>query len=106
MNCTDTTANTDTHNIKAWYYYQLDGQVTEAQPVDVNGDNLQEITDDLISFFNESEETAEKFTVYSEHLKDGYAQVKLAGEFYEEDGEGGYTDETINVMVIIEANEK
>ena len=101
-----TTANTDTHNIKAWYFYQLDGQVTEAQPVDVNGDNLQEITVDLISFFNESEETAETFTVYSERLDDGYTQVKLAGEFYEDDGEGGYTDETINVMVIIEANEK
>ena len=97
---------TTDHNINAWYFCQLDGQVTEAQPVDVNGDNLQEITLDLISFFNEAEETAEKFTVYSEHLEDGYAQVKLAGEFYEEDGEGGYTDETINVMVIIEANEK
>ena len=99
-------ANTDTHNIKAWYFYQLDGQAAEAQPVDVNGDNLQEITNDLISFFNESEETAEKFTVHSERMEEGYAQVKLVGEFYEEDGEGGYTDETINVMVIIEANEK
>ena len=94
------------HTINAWYYFQTDGQVTEAQPVDVNGDNLQEITADLISFFNESEETAETFTVYSEHLDDGYAQVKLVGEFYEEDGEGGYTDETINVTVVIEANEK
>ena len=103
MNCT---ANTDTHNIKAWYFYQLDGQVTESQPVDVNGDNLREITADLISFFNESEETAEKFTVYSECLEDGYAQVKLFGEFYEGDGEDGYTDETINVFVVIEANEK
>ena len=101
-----TTANTDTHNIKAWYYFQTDGQVTEAQPVDVNGDNLQEITDDLISFFNESEETAEQFTLYSEQLEEGYAQVKLFGEFYEGDGEGGYTDETIYVTVVIEANEK
>ena len=97
---------TDNHTINAWYYFQTDGQVTEAQPVDVNGDNLREITLDLIEFFDESEETAEKFTVYSEQLEDGYAQVKLAGEFYEGDGEGGYTDETINVMVVIEANEK
>ena len=97
---------TKSHTINAWYYYQTDGKVTNAQPVDVNGDNLQEITDDLISFFNESEETAEKFTVYSEHLDDGYAQVKLAGKFYKDDREGGYTDETIYVTVIIEANEK
>lgn len=97
---------TDNYNIKAWYYFQTDGQVTEAQPVDVNGDNLREITLDLITFFDESEETAETFTQYSEHLEDGYAQAKLAGEFYEGDGEGGYTDETINVMVVIEANEK
>ena len=94
------------HNIKAWYYYQMDGQITNAQPVDVNGDNLQEITADLKAFFNESEETAEEFALYSEHLEDGYAQIKLFGEFYEGDGEGGYTDETIYVMVIVEANEK
>ena len=98
--------STTNHIIEAWYYYQTDGQVTNAQPVDVNGDNLQEITDDLISFFNESEETAEKFTVYSEHLDDGYAQVKLVGKFYKDDREGGYTDETIHVTVIIAANEK
>ena len=97
---------TDNHNIRAWYYYQMDGMVTNAQPVDVNGDNLEEIADDLIAFFNEAEETAEKFTVFSEYLDDGYAQVKLVGEFYEDDREGGYTDETINVTVIIEANEK
>lgn len=97
---------TDNYNIKAWYYYQMDGMVTNAQPVDVNGDNLEEIADDLIAFFNEAEETAEKFTVFSEYLDDGYAQVKLVGEFYEDDREGGYTDETINVTVIIEANEK
>lgn len=103
---TQVSYNTDNHNIKAWYYYQMDGMVTNAQPVDVNGDNLQEITADLISFFNESEEIAETFTLYSEHLEEGYAQIKLAGEFYEGDGEGGYTDETMNVMVIIEANEK
>ena len=94
------------HNIKAWYYYQMDGQITNAQPVDVNGDSLQEITADLKAFFNESEETAEEFALYSEHLEDGYAQIKLFGEFYEDDREGGYTDETINVMVIVEANEK
>ena len=97
---------TDNHNIRAWYYYQMDGMVTNDQPVDVNGDNLEEIADDLIAFFNEAEETAEKFTVFSEYLDDGYAQVKLVGEFYEDDREGGYTDETINVTVIIEANEK
>lgn len=98
--------STNDHKIQAWYYYQTDGQVTNAQPVDVNGDNLQEISDDLIKFFNESEETAEKFTVYSEYLEDGYAQVKLVGRFYEEDGEGGYTNETTHVTVIIEANKK
>lgn len=98
--------STDDHRIQAWYYYQMDGMVTNAQPVDVNGGNLQEVTDDLIAFFNEAEETAEKFTVYSEHLEDGYAQVKLVGEFCEDDREGGYTDETINVTVIIEANKK
>lgn len=97
---------TKNHNINAWYYFQTDGQVTEAQPVDVNGDNLREITLDLKAFFDESEETAEEFALYSEHLEDGYAQVKLVGEFYEGDGEGGYTDETIYVTVIIEANEK
>ena len=97
---------TKNHNIKAWYYFQTGGQVTEAQPVDVNGDNLQEITADLKAFFDESEETAEEFALYSEHLEDGYAQIKLFGEFYEDDREGGYTDETINVMVIVEANEK
>ena len=94
------------HNIKAWYYFQTDGQVTEAQPVDVNGENLREITADLKAFFDESEETAEEFALYSEHLEDGYAQIKLVGEFYESDGERDYTDETINVMVIVEANEK
>ena len=97
---------TDNYNIKAWYYFQTDGQVTEAQPVDVNGENLREITADLKAFFDESEETAEEFALYFEQLEDGYAQVKLNGEFYEGDGEGGYTDETIYVMVIIEANEK
>ena len=97
---------TDNYNIKAWYYFQTDGQVTEAQPVDVNGENLREITADLKAFFDESEETAEEFALYSEHLEDGYAQIKLFGEFYEDDREGGYTDETINVMVIVEANEK
>ena len=97
---------TDNYNIKAWYYFQTDGQVTEAQSVDVNGENLREITADLKAFFDESEETAEEFALYSEQLEDGYAQVKLNGEFYEGDGEGGYTDETIYVMVIIEANEK
>ena len=39
---------TDNYNIKAWYYFQTDGQVTEAQPVDVNGENLREITADQI----------------------------------------------------------
>lgn len=97
---------TDNYNIKAWYYFQTDGQVTEAQPVDVNGENLREITLDLKAFFDESEETAEEFALYSEHLENGYAQVKLNGAFYEEDGEGGYTDETIYVTVVIEANEK
>lgn len=97
---------TTDHKIHAWYYYNMNGLVANAQPVDVNGDNLQEITLDLIEFFDESEETAEKFTVYSEYLEDGYAQVKLVGEFYKDDREGGYTDETINVAVIIEANEK
>lgn len=97
---------TDNYNIKAWYYFQTDGQVTEAQPVDVNGENLREITLDLKAFFDESEETAEEFALYSEHLENGYAQVKLNGEFYEGDGEGGYTDETIYVTVVIEANEK
>ena len=97
---------TDNYNIKAWYYFQTDGQVTEAQPVDVNGENLREITLDLKAFFDESEETAEEFALYSEHLENGYAQVKLNGEFYEEDGEGGYTDETIYVTAVIEANEK
>ena len=94
------------HTINAWYYFQTDGQVTEAQSVDVNGDNLQEITADLKAFFDESEETAEEFALYSEQLEDGYAQIKLNGEFYEGDGEGGYTDETIYVTVVIEANEK
>ena len=103
---TQASYSTTNHTINAWYYFQEDGQVTEAQPVDVNGDNLQEITADLISFFDESEETPEKFYLYSEQLEDGYAQIKLVGEFYEGDGEGGYTDETINVMVIVEANEK
>lgn len=97
---------TKNHNINAWYYFQTDGQVTEAQSVDVNGDNLREITLDLKAFFDESEETAEEFALHSEHLEDGYAQVKLNGEFYEGDGEGGYTDETIYVTVVIEANEK
>ena len=97
---------TDNYNIKAWYYFQTDGQVTEAQSVDVNGENLREITADLKAFFDESEETAEEFSLHSEQLEDGYAQIKLFGEFYEDDREGGYTDETINVMVIVEANEK
>lgn len=103
---TQASYSTTDHTINAWYYFQTDGQVTEAQPVDVNGDNLHEITADLKAFFDESEETAEEFALYSEHLEDGYAQVKLNGEFYEGDGEGGYTDETIYVTVVIEANEK
>lgn len=99
---------TDTHNIDAYYELINDGFESGAQPVDVNGNTLKEITNDLITFFNESEETAENFEIYEESNVDGDVTIKLHGAFYKynEAGEGEYSEETIAVEVVIQATEK
>lgn len=97
---------TETHNITAYYALLIGGLPLAAIPVDTNGNDLQEITADLLDFFNDSEETARTFRTFGVvHVGDD-AKVELRGAFYKQDNEGEYINDTVTVKVIIVAYEK
>lgn len=92
---------TKTHKITACY--ELEG-LLQPQEVDIISENLKDATDEMLEFFNGSEETASEFDVYSVSENDDYWIVKLTGEFYvtDEDGvlnEDGEDRDKVEVLI-------
>lgn len=102
-----TNITTDTHKITAWY--ELDPGCNEIL-VDTNGHTLEEITKDLLDFFNSMDETAEIFELDSAIDESGNSEevtIKLNGKLHKEILVGAQDPENLqNVIVVIHAEEK
>lgn len=68
--------NTDTHHITANFTYN---QGTDGGPLAVNCHTLDEIVNDIRDFYNDSEYTAEPFTVTNRVETDGEVVVTIKG---------------------------
>lgn len=96
------TANNDTHNIEARYEMH-DG--LDAFEINTKGHTLEEMTENMIEFFNDMGETATKFelvNVINQYDGDNGARIEIKGDFYSEDD----PNQLDAVTVIIEASEK
>lgn len=100
-------ANTDTHNIEA--RYEMRGGA-DAFEINTKGYTLEEITTDMIEFFNDMGETAVHFSLHNviDQYDDGSdVRVELKGEFYVEDDDNPRDPNRLeSVTVIIDAVEK
>ena len=102
-----TNITTDTHKITAWYEFEpgYNGIL-----VGTNGHTLEEITKDLLDFFNSMDETAETFELDSAIDESGNSEevtIKLNGKLHKEILGGAQDPEDLqNVIVVIHAEEK
>lgn len=75
--------NTDTHNIRATYTV---GDSHEWHEIDVNGYTLTEIITDMLDFWNDADNCAEKFTVADKFNEDDATTVvEIVGAVYGDD---------------------
>ena len=94
-----------THKITAWYAFSPEG---DGMPIDIAGDTILEIIDDLIDFLNGWEEKATDFELDMNSLPAAPADeftLKILGEVYRrtEVIEDDY--ETLTVYVTVHAKE-
>lgn len=87
---------TDTHDIRATYTVAGTGEWHE---IDVNGYNLTEIIDDMLTFWNEADNRAQKFTVANKFNEDDATTVvEIVGEVYGVDN--GIVDTPIDAVIV------
>ena len=95
-----------THKITAWYAFSPEG---DGMPIDIAGDTILEIIDDLIDFLNGWEEKATDFELDMNSLPAEPADeftLQIVGEVYRrtEVIEDDY--ETLTVYVTVHAKER
>ena len=100
-------ANADTHNIEARYEMHNGLYAFE---INTNGYTLEEMTADMIEFFNDMHEAATEFElvdVIEQHDDDNCVRIEIQGDFYKEDDDNPRDPNQLEaVTVIIEAIEK
>ena len=92
---------TTTHSIDAAYMINNSYQWL---PLDINGDSFDEIVADMLDFWNDHPETAEKFTAEDTDTVDGAIVVALCGRVRAYDLDGFLSDtETDEIVVVVAA---
>ena len=92
---------TTTHDIDAAY---MINNTYQWLPLDVDGDNFDEIVSEMLEFWNDHPETVEPFTAETPDTVEGATVVALCGRVRAYDLEGFLSDtETDEIVVVVSA---